>query len=201
MPLPGADSRGEIDGALRSTLFATDLRVELLDGFDESFDELFESVAADVPCVPEKDAAFLRWRYGRGSPIGAVTILGTRDGETLLGYAVLGVSVDGNNGYLLDLTTRSGRHEVARSLLGEATRHFAQSGVKSITYPFLESSTSPRAKDTWRLGFFPRSKESRHPLLVKFADQNVHKLASDYTNWSYSIGDGEASFWHRGRVS
>jgi hypothetical protein len=36
--------------------------------FDASFDELFERIAAGVPCVVEKDAAFLRWRYGPGSP-------------------------------------------------------------------------------------------------------------------------------------
>ena len=40
----------------------------MLERFDETFDELFESVAAGVPCVPEKDAAFLRWRYGPSSP-------------------------------------------------------------------------------------------------------------------------------------
>src|ERR671917_589921 len=67
-----------------------DLKVEVLEGFDESFDE----IAAQVPCVPEKDSAFLRWRYGPGSPQTPVTILGVREGEDLLGYAVLGVTVE-----------------------------------------------------------------------------------------------------------
>ena len=80
----------------------------MLDGFDASFDDLFESVAAALPCVPEKDAAFLRWRYGPDSPQHPVTVIGVRDGETLLGYAVLRVTREGDNGYMLDLTTRPG---------------------------------------------------------------------------------------------
>jgi hypothetical protein len=39
----------------------------------------------------------------------------------------------------------------------------------------------------------PRNKR-RHTLLVKFADQGLHKAAVDPTNWSYTTGDGEASF-------
>ena len=51
-----------VDRALMATILVDHLRVEVLEGFDETFDELFESVAAGVACVPEKDAAFLRWR-------------------------------------------------------------------------------------------------------------------------------------------
>jgi hypothetical protein len=190
-------SRGlrAVDGLLGS-VFGGGLEVEVLDGFDASFDELFESVAAALPCVPEKDAAFLRWRYGPGSPQYPVTVLGVREGETLLGYAVLRVTREGDNGYLLDLTTRPYRDDVARSLLREAIRHFARAGVYIIRYRFMESSTSPRTKDLWRLGFFPRNNR-RHTLLVKFADHGLHKTALDGANWSYSAGDGEMTFWVR----
>jgi hypothetical protein len=184
-----------VDKAL-GTVFGDDPKTQVLDGFDASFDELFESVAAAVPCVPEKDAAFLRWRYGPGSPQSPVIVLGARDGETLLGYAVLRVTVSGDNGYVLDLTTLPGRQDVARSLLRDAIWHFAQVGVYIIRYRFLESPTSPRAKDLWKLGFFPREGR-RHTLLVKFADHGLHKTALDPTNWSYTTGDGEASFWVR----
>jgi hypothetical protein len=51
-----------------ATIFADNFKVEVLEGFDEAFDELFESVAAAVPCVVEKDVAFLRWRYGPDCP-------------------------------------------------------------------------------------------------------------------------------------
>jgi hypothetical protein len=170
--------------------------VEILDDFDASFDDLFESVAAAVPCVPEKDAAFLRWRYGPGSPQHPVTVLGVKEGGTLLGYAVLRVTREGDNGYLMDLTTRPGRGDVARSLLRDAVGHFARAGVYIIRYRFLESPVSPRAKDLWRLGFFPRETR-RHTLLVKFADQGLHKQAVDAANWSYSAGDGEMTFWVR----
>ena len=190
-------SRGlrALDGALGS-VFGGGLKVEVLDGFDPAFDELFESIAAAVPCVPEKDAAFLRWRYGPDSPQHPVTVLGVRDGEVLLGYAVLRVTGEGDNGYLLDLTTRPGRDDVSRSLLRAAIRHFARAGVYIIRYRFMASPTSPRTKDLWRLGFFPRNSR-RHTLLVKFADHGLHKTALDGANWSYSAGDGEMTFWVR----
>jgi hypothetical protein len=194
MKLPSWGLRA-LDGAL-GNVFGDGPEAEVLDGFDASFDELFENVAAAVPCVPEKDAAFLRWRYGPGSPQSPVTILGVRDGDALLGYAVLRVTVGGDNGYVLDLTTRPGRHDVARSLLRDVVGHFARVGVYIIRYRFLESPTSPRAKDVRRLGLFPRNNR-RHTLLVKFADHGLHKAALDPTNWSYTTGDGEASFWVR----
>ncbi len=196
-PLKGLLNRGlrAADEALGSA-FGGGPRVEVLEGFDQSFDELFERVAAAVPCVPEKDAAFLRWRYGPSSPTAPVTVLGARSEEGLLGYAVLRVTREGQDGYLLDLTTRPGRPDVARSLLREAVRHFARAGVHIVRYRFLESPASPRSKDLWMLGFFPRNKR-RNTLLAKFADRGPHEMAHSAANWSYNIGDGEASFWVR----
>jgi ribosomal protein S18 acetylase RimI-like enzyme len=184
-----------VDGSL-GAVFGGDLEVKALDGFDASFDDLFESVAAAVPCLPERDAAFLRWRYGPGSPQWPVTVLGVKSGETLLGYAVLRVTVGDENGYLLDLTTRPGRRDVARSLLREAVARFSRAGAYIVRYRFVESQTSPRTGDLWRLGFFPREGR-RHTLLVRFADPGLHKAAVDTANWSYTTGDGEASFWTR----
>jgi hypothetical protein len=191
-----------VDRTLMSTMFADHRSVEVLEGFDETFDGLFESVAAGMACVAEKDAAFLRWRYGPGSPQHPVTVLGVRDGKTLLGYAVLWVArgaVGSKTGYaswLLDLTVRPGRRDVARALLKGAIEHFAREGACLFRYRFLESPTSPRAKDVWRLGFFPRN--SRRPtLLVKFADSGLHKVALDSASWSYTTGDGEPSYFVR----
>jgi ribosomal protein S18 acetylase RimI-like enzyme len=184
-----------LDGALGS-LFGGGHEAEVLDGFDASFDELFESIAAAVPCVPEKDAAFLRWRYGPGSPQSPVTVLGVRSEGVLLGYAVLRVTQEGDNGYLLDLTVRPGRRDVARSLLRDAVRHFAEAGVYIVRYHFMESLTSPQGEDLFKLGFFPREKR-RLTLLVKFADRELHKTALHQVNWSYSAGDGEMTFWVR----
>ena len=186
-----------VDEAL-SRGFGDRSRVEVLEGFDESFDELFEKIAAQVPCVPEKDSAFLRWRYGPGSPQTPVTILGVREGEDLLGYAVLGVTVENLEGfrdaYILDLVALPGHHDVTRVLLGEAVRFFRKAGVPLVRYRYLESPTSPKSGDLLRFGFFPR-KGRRNWLLVKFADSVRHEVARHITNWSYSIGDGEATFW------
>jgi len=184
-----------VDEALSSG-FGGDLRAEVLEDFDESFDVLFEKIAAQVPCVPEKDSAFLHWRYGPGSPQFPVTVLGVKEEETLLGYAVLMVTSTGQDGNVLDLSTLPQRRDVARTLLRESVRFFRRMGVQIVRYRFLESSTSPRSGDLRRLGFFYR-KGRRHSLLVKFADRDLHHTANDTVNWSYNVGDGEASFWTR----
>jgi hypothetical protein len=180
-----------------SSGFGDDLRAEVLEGFDESFDELFENIAAQVPCVPEKDSAFLRWRYGPGSPQFPVTVLGVKEGGTLLGYSVLMVSMTaGQDGNVLDLTALPGRRDVARALLRESVRFFRRVGAQIVRYRFVESPTAPRPSDVRRLGFFYR-RGRRHTLLVKFADRNLHNTANNIANWSYTVGDGEASFWTR----
>lgn len=180
-----------------SSGFGDDLRAEVLEGFDESFDELFEKIAAQVRCVPEKDSAFLRWRYGPGSPQFPVTVLGVKEGGTLLGYSVLMVSMTaGQDGNVLDLTALPGRRDVARALLRESVRFFRRVGAQIVRYRFVESPTAPRPSDLRRLGFFYR-RGRRHTLLVKFADRNLHNTANDIANWSYTVGDGEASFWTR----
>jgi hypothetical protein len=184
-----------IDEALDRSL-GSSFEVEELEGFDESFGELFEATAAVVPCLPEKNAAFLRWRYGPYSPQAPVTVLGVRSEEGLLGYAVLRIVRNGEDGYILDLTTLPGRRDVARALLREAVRRFRQAGVHIVRYRFLKSATSPGSDDLWRLGFFFRN-HRRNTLLVKFADRGLHKTANDADNWSYSVGDGEATFWVR----
>jgi hypothetical protein len=184
-----------VDKALGSGVGGS-LKAEVIEGFDESFDELFEKVAAGVPCVPEKDAAFLRWRYGPGSPQFPVTVLAVKEGETLLGYAVLMVNSTGQDGNLLDFSVLPGRRDVAQTLLWESVRFFRQVGVQIVRYRFLESATTPSSSDLRRLGFFCRKGRS-HSLLVKFADRGLHEVARDTTNWAYTVGDGEASFWTR----
>ncbi len=173
------------------------VKVSRLSGaFDASFDELFEDIAAVVPCIPEKDAAFLNWRYGPSSPQHPVTVLVAREGVKLLGYAVLRVTREGEDGYILDLTAKPGRHDAARALLRETVREFREQGVHIIRYRFSDSPTSARAADLWRLGFFPRNDRS-NTLLVKLADKGLHETARDIANWSYDVGDGEATFWVR----
>lgn len=201
LPLP-APAKSLLNGGLRAAdevlfrAFAGGPKVEILEGFDESFDELFEKVAAAVPCVPEKDAAFLRWRYGPGSPQHPVTVLGVREGGTFLGYAVLKVTTGGIDGYVMDLTTLPGRPDVARALARGAIRFFRSAGVHLVRYRHGESLTSARIGDLRRLGFFHRGGR-RNVLLSKFADPSLHETARYLSNWSYTIGDGEASFWMR----
>jgi hypothetical protein len=200
-PLP-APVKGLLNGALRAADRALlgspgdGLKVEVLEDFDESFDILFEKIAAVIPCLPEKDAAFLRWRYGPDTPQAPVTVLGVRGGEGLLGYTVLKVTQNGQDGYPLDLIVLPGRGDVARALLGGAVRFFRRAGVSIVRYRYLDSPTSARSGDLRRLGFFPR-KGRNNVLLVRFKDKGLHGAARDLGNWAYSIGDGEAAFWTR----
>jgi hypothetical protein len=196
-PLQGLLNGGlrAVDEALGSGL-GGDLEVEALDGFDDSFDDLFERVAAVVPCTVEKDAAFLRWRYGPGSPQFPVSVLGVRSGRRMLGYAVLKAAFHGQDGYILDLTALPGRQDVVLALLRQTVRSFRRMGVQIIRYRFVESPTSPRSPDLRRLGFFSR-RGRRHKLLVKFADISLRETTGDLVNWSLSFGDGEAGFWLR----
>ena len=112
LPLPGP-IKGILNGGLRALdgalghAFGGNLEAEVIEDFDDSFNELFERVAANIPCIAEKDAAFLRWRYGPGAPQHPVTVIGVREGEKLLGYAVLKTTI-GMDGYILDLITLPG---------------------------------------------------------------------------------------------
>jgi hypothetical protein len=200
LPLP-APVKGLLNGGLRlvdealSSGFGGGLEVEVLEGFDASFDELFERVAAAVPCVVEKNAAFLRWRYGPGSPQAPVTVLGVKGGDGLLGYAVLTVT-EGMDGYVLDLTALPGRRDVSRALILGAVRFLRRAGAHVIRYRYQDSPVSARSDDLRRLGFFYR-KGRRNTLLTKFSDPALHETARHIANWSYTLGDGEASFWMR----
>jgi hypothetical protein len=196
-PLQKLMNRGleAVDGTL-GRHFGGDLEVEEINEFDESFDDLFERVAAVVPCTAEKDAAFLRWRYGPGSPQAPVTVLGARSGGRLLGYAVLRTAYHGQDGYILDLTALPGRQDVVRALLRESVRAFRREGVQIIRYRFVESPTSSRPADLGRLGFFRRRGRS-HKLLTKFADKGLRGTTNELANWSMSFGDSEAGFWLR----
>lgn len=194
-PIKGLMNWGlEVADEALGAISGSGLSVEEIESFDESFDELFEAVAEAVPCVAEKDAAFLRWRYGPDSPQAPMTVLGVRGEEGLIGYAVLWVRITGEDGQILDLMTLPGRYDAARALLRETVRFFRREGIHIIRYRFLQSPTAPRAKDLWRLGFFFRSGRS-NTFLVKFTDKRLHEMALNLDNWSYSLGDGELTFW------
>lgn len=203
LPLPAPAVRG-LNGLLRAAdgglarLSSGRVKVTEASGFDGDFDLFFEKVAAKVGCVPEKGAEFLSWRYGPGSPQHPVTLLTAREGGELIGYAVLRVTRESMQGFreafILDLTVLPGRRDAARDLLAESVRRFREAGVPIVRYRFSTSSTSPSASDLSRLGFFKRTGRS-NTLLVRFEDSRLHALASDIDNWSYSLGDGEATFW------
>lgn len=160
--------------------------------FDTSFDRFFEQVAAAIPCLAEKDSAFLTWRYGPASPHGPVTILGVSQGAERLGYAVLSLSPT-REASLLDLTTLPGRSDVARALLRAAIDRARAAGAFLIRHRFLESPVAVARDDLAQFGFFFPKK--RLTLLAKFADPILDQRAQQRSAWAYAAGDGEASFF------
>ena len=178
--------------------------------FDGRFDRLLERVAAQVPCTVQKDAAFLGWRYGPGTPRAPMLLLtasagtGARSGRDLLGYAVLRLT-GRNEGFILDLTTVPDRHDVARALLAAAIRRFWHEGAFVARYRYLPSPVGPSVRDLRRLGFLLRgpsggglpgiAPERQLELLVRLADPDAQALAVGPEHWAYNLGDGEASFW------
>ena len=102
----------------------------------------------------------------------------------------------GEDGFLMDLTVLPGQREAARALLRESVRYFRKSDAHIIRYRYLPSPTSPSPDDLRRFGYFHR-KGRRNWLLVGFADERLRVLGTDSANWSYNVGDGEATFWIR----
>ena len=173
---------------------AKGLRVEQIATFDASFDTLFEAVAERVRCIPEKGAAFLRWRYGPGTPR-PVTVLAVRDGGALVGYAVLRTTSQ-REGFVLDLLTMPGRPDVARALLAEAARRFWRDGAFVARYRFTESVAGPSIADLRSMGYrLGAGRERQLELLAKLEDSAAQAEAAELEHWSYNLGDGEASFW------
>ena len=200
-PIPGP-VKTLINGGLRLAdealggAFAGGPRVQPVQEFDGSFDVFFEKVAAAVPCVVEKDAAFLQWRYGPESPQWPVVVLAAREAGKLVGYAIIRTVSGGQDGYVFDLAALPGRRDAARALLRECARVFREAGAHIIRYRFAQSPTAPSPNDLLKLGFFNRD-DRRNTLMTKFADEVLHASATDVSRWSYTIGDGEATFWLR----
>lgn len=210
-PMPQARPRAPIPGPLKSALngglealdqllakgYGEGYEVEKVDHFDEGFDRFFEKVAAVTPCIQEKDAAFLNWRYGPDSPQQPVEVIAVRGRQGVLGYAVIKVLEKARDSFILDLMALPGYTQVARALVRESVRRCRKRGADMIRYRYLEAPATPRETDLLRMGFFSRGASRRNSILVSFEDEKKHALATDLDNWSYNIGDGEPTFWMR----
>jgi hypothetical protein len=188
----------------RATSPGLEVREESTTGFDERFDALLESVAASVACTVERSSAFLRWRYGPGTPREPFRLVTATAEGRLAGYTVLRTTTH-DEGFVMDLTTLPGRPDVARVLLAAAIRRFWADRAFVIRYRFLPSPVSPAIRDLRRLGFAIRKdggrqlpgiqRERQLELLVKLADAGAQAAAVAADHWTYNLGDGEASFW------
>jgi hypothetical protein len=79
-------------------------RLEWADGFDETFDQLWENARSEYAVVGERTSAFLRWRYPRAT-IAKLLRRGSRSaGEgTLVAYAIVELDRANGTAHLRDL--------------------------------------------------------------------------------------------------
>ncbi len=170
-------------------------QVRLVQDFDERSIRFFEAQSRRVPALVARDGAFLRWRYGAGSPHAARDILAAtdRDGRPV-GYAVLYVTEGARPAaYVLDLQAEgSSDFRVERALLAAAVWRARQRGALFMRYHTLVSPWAPPERLMRRLGFVARSR-GRRILLVKLADEELMGLAGSAANWYYTYGDAEVS--------
>ena len=191
---------GAIDEVLGSA-FGSGFEVVEIDHFDESFDEFFEKVAGFCPLRSGERRRFLELALqghlhdrsgdrprGQGERMG---FSGTPSSRwPAPGRIEAKMAVYSTSRRFRGATTWRGRS------CGETVRRFRRIGSHIIRYRFMSSPTTPRKEDLMRLGFFYRDSR-RNTLLAKFADGGLDKVAHNADNWSYSIGDGEATFWSR----
>ena len=142
-----------------------------------------------------RTSAFLRWRFGPGSPHAQREIGVVEDsGGQLAGYVVFFFgNADTPTGYILDLQLcPSADERVAEALMRFAIDRFTRQGAWVVRYHQLHSRLSPLSEPALRrLGLRPRGS---HTLLVKFADERMNEIAAEASNWNYAYADSEASF-------
>ena len=171
------------------------VRLTPLSDFDHRFQELYEETSRTVPAMVAKDGPFLGWRYGQSSPHGSREIVTatTPNGE-LLGYVVLYLAMTPRpSGYVLDLQVLPDRsNDIDQALLACAAERFRELGALTMKYHRVPSPFVPSRGLLAQLGFIARNRVNRL-LMVKFAEPDLARVASESGNWRYSFGDLEVS--------
>ena len=94
--------------------------------FEERAEAFFAAASLPFTFIVAHDLDYLRWRYVDPGA-GRFELLFAEEAGAIVGYAA--IKVAGGAGSVADLLTLPGREDVARSLLREALRRFAEAGV------------------------------------------------------------------------
>src|SRR5262249_17132452 len=154
----------------------------------------FEMTLAHASISLIRNAAYLTWRYGPGSPhAGArIGVIPDRSGE-LVGYVVAWTSPSNEKaGVIFDLHAMPRPPpETFSALLTVPSRRIRSEGGRVARMQWIPGPTSAPLAVLRANHFVKRAQ--RHELLVKFQDEAAHAAALDPSIWSYSYGDAEAS--------
>jgi hypothetical protein len=107
----------------------SDLIVQDIERFSESDDELYQRVSLDFDIIAVRDHRFLNWRY-RDPRGGSYIVRGIREGNELLGYAVLKGEID-RQLIIVDMLAVPDRAEVVHLLLMDALERGRALGSES----------------------------------------------------------------------
>jgi hypothetical protein len=134
-----------------------DYVVEMADGFDERFDELWNGRRPDYPIAMVRDRQYLSWRFGK-CPLRDYTTLTllSRDRSRLAGYAIR--YMDGDCVTLADLMVGPTRED-ADALITAALIDARKAGARSLS---LQGSLPSYLRDVLSHRGFRQRTESPH---------------------------------------
>ena len=168
--------------------------VEVLSGFDERFDRLWQRMAGDYPVIMVRDAAYLNWRYAE-YPFAGIESIALSKGDEVLGLAVWHRSIDEDGlpfAALLELMTPRGETAVSARLLAEVIRRAGGAGAHYITARTCDSELEALML---RRGF--KIREAHYsPVTYKSNTDIPEDVLSGAGNWYMSLGDGDGCYFY-----
>ena len=164
----------------------TDIEVEQIQSFDESFDDFWQKASKIAPIMMIKDRKYLNWRYAE-KPENEYKIFIARKHQKIAGYIVV-VLAGGEllRGDIIDILTVPGEDMVTKALVTQAVSHLSKEGADMITCLVLPDS--PYYQIMRKMGFMRRSSglmfgsRIRNPELPR-------ELIVNRQNWHYVRGD------------
>ncbi len=166
-------------------------RVDRLDQFDDRFDILAKDIANSTGIAPNKDSAYLNWKYVTRPDLN-VAILASRDDDSkLTGFAVV-IEPDPiyHTSIIAELAVVNNDTKIIKCLLDNAIDYARSCRANRIAAVATQNEYSSAFRS--RL-FVPRG--SPEPLFVALADRSSNtSLITKICNWHMSLGDSEGPF-------
>ncbi|MBW1709236.1 MAG: GNAT family N-acetyltransferase [Deltaproteobacteria bacterium] len=180
----------KITEKLQSSSKKSDLNIQMIDKFDERFDEFWEKVSAHFEILQVRDHNYLEWRYSR-HPLIQYTTYAVEEKNDILGFMVLKNESDEiNRGFFLEFFALPERQDVQDLLLNKAQEHFINRDVDVITAWMFPHA--PYYKTFRRHMFFSRPGDLIVMVNLFKGDNDAREFIKNPLNWYVSCGDHES---------